>query len=159
MAAEWINRRKDEAEKKKHDLYLEVAKEGLARQAIKTSGPVFWDSLLRELNTQCADMEDIGFQAMAYSLDNPYCLEEKTYRIDVQTKGHWPRDAHASLIYFTGSSLIRATSDIRKLTEISLSVTERGIRAVSNLELRQMDAEELASFLLKELVEAIEKRK
>jgi hypothetical protein len=132
MAAEWINRRKAKSDQEKQDAEVSAARDRIATQTIRTDGPIFWDSILPELNEQCADMEGINFQAKAYSYDNPYCLEEKTYRIDVQTKGHWPLDAHASLIHFTGSSLIRVSSDIPKLTEISLCVTERGIRAVSN---------------------------
>ena len=120
---------------------------------------MYWDSLLPELTEQCDDLDDLGYQAKAYFLDNPYCPDEKTYRIDIQTKGNWPTDAHASLIYFTGSAEIRVSSNIRKLSEISLYATERGIRAVSNKEMTQMGVKELASYLLEGLVESIEKEK
>lgn len=159
MAAEWINKRRAESEQKKQDANVEAARDRLATQTIRTDGPIYWDSLLSRLNEQCDDMDEIGFQARAYPLDNPYCPEENTYRIDVQTKGHWPQDAHASLTYFTGSTLIRVSSDIRKLAEITLCVTERGIRAISDRDMSQMDVESLAAYLLNGLVEVIEKEK
>lgn len=159
MAADWIQKRKAASEQRKQETHLEDARDRLATQTIKVDGPVFWELLLPELNEQCADMEDIGFQAKAYSLDNPHYPDEKTYRIDVQTKGHWPCDAHASLIHFTGSSLIRVSSNIPKLTEITLCVTERGVRAISNKDTWPMDAIALAGYLLEGLVGAIEREK
>lgn len=159
MAAEWINRRKEQEQKDKQDAQLEDAKDQLAAQVVKTEGPLYWESLLPDLTEQCSDLDAIGYQAKAYSLENQFCVEQKTYQIDMQTKGHWPTDAHATLIYFTGSSEIRVTSNIRKLSEISLYATECGIRAVSNLDLKQMDAKGLASYLLEGLVETIEKEK
>jgi hypothetical protein len=159
MAAEWINRRKLHEEQEKRDAQLEAAKDQLAAQAVKTEGPLYWESLLPELSQQCEDLDVIEIQAKAYSLENQFCPEQKTYQVDMQTKGHWPTDAHATLIYFTGSSEIRVTSNIRKLSEISLYATEHGIRAVSNLDLKQMDVKGLASYLLEGLVEAIDKEK
>lgn len=159
MAAEWINRRKAKLGQDKQDANLEVARDRLATQTIQAEGPMFWDALLPELEKQCRDMEDIGFQAQAYFLDNQFCPEEKTYRIDVQTKGNWPFDAHVPLIYFSGSSIIKVASDIPKLTEISLCATERGIRAISNKDTHQMDVQALAAYLLEGLVEAIEKER
>jgi uncharacterized membrane protein (UPF0127 family) len=159
MAAEWINRRKEELKQKEQAAKISAAQDRLATETIRIDGPVYWDSLLPELNRQCSDMEDLGYQANAYSLDNPFCPEEKTYRIDVQTKGHWPFDAHASLIHFTGSSIVKVSSSIPKLTEIFLSVTERGIRAISNKDMSQMDVKALAAYLLEGLVETIEKER
>jgi hypothetical protein len=159
MAADWINRRREKLEQDRQDAALEAAKERLTTLAIRADVPIFWASLLPELNEQCGDLDEIGFKAEAYPLDNPFHTDEKTYRISVQTKGHWPVDAHASLIHFTGSSVIRVSSNIPKLTEISLYVTERGIMAVSNKELRQMDVKGLAAYLLEGLVEAIEKER
>jgi hypothetical protein len=104
-------------------------------------------------------MEGIGYQAKAYFLDNPFLVEEKTYRIDVQTKGNWPLDAHASLIHFAGSSVIKVSSNIPKLTEISFCATDRGLRAVSDRDMLQMDVKALAAYLLEGLVNAIEKQK
>jgi hypothetical protein len=159
MAAEWINRRKTQLEQTKTDAAIEIARDRLAAQTIRADGPILWDYLLPELNQQGSDMEDLGYQAKAYSLDNPFLSEEKTYRIDVQSKGNWPVDAHASLIYFIGSSVIRVSSNIPKLTEISLCATERGIRAISNKGTSQMDVKALAAYLLEGLVEAIEKER
>lgn len=159
MAAEWINRRKEQADREKQDATVEAARDRLATQTIKVDGPVYWDSLLPELNGQCSDMDDLGYQAKAYFLDNPFNPKEKTYRIDIQTRGNWPSDAHASLIYFAESDLIRVSSNIAKLSEIYLCVTEHGIRAISNKDMTQMDVKKLAAYLLEGLVEAIEKER
>jgi len=159
MAAEWIKRRKAQMELDARDANIREGQERLASQTIVTDGPVFWDAVLPELNEQCADMEDLGFQARAYTQPNPYCLTERTYRIDVQTKGHFPIDAFIQLIHFAGSSTIKVTGSIPKLTDISLCVTDRGIRAVSNKDMELMDPAGLAEYLLSGLVEAIERKK
>ena len=159
MAAEWINRRKAELDQKKQDAKIESARDRLATETTRINGPVYWDSLLPELNKQCGDMEELGYQAKAYPLDNPYCEGEKTYHIDVQTIGHFPCDAHAILIHFSGSSTIKVSSNIPKLTEISLCATERGIRANTNNDMSLMDVKALAAYLLEGLVEAIEKER
>lgn len=157
MAAEWINKRRAQLERAQQEAKSKAVLDRLAMRAIGTDGPLFVESLLPEFRKQCADMDDIGFQAQAYSLDNPYCPEQKTYRIDVQTKGHFVHSAFALLVHTIGSSTINVTGSIPKLTEISLSVTERGIKAISNKDMRQMDVEELAGYLLEGLVAAIEK--
>jgi len=159
MAADWINRRKEQAYKQEQDAKIEAAKDRLAAQVIKADGPVYWESLLPELNAQCVDMADLGYQAKAYFLDNPFNPREKTYRIDIQTKGHWPSDAHASLIYFAESDLIRVSSNIAKLSEIYLCATEHGIRAISNKDMAHMDVKKLAGYLLEGLVDTVEKER
>lgn len=159
MAAEWINRRKAQLDQEKHDAKIEAALDRLAAQTIATDGPPFWESLLPELDEQCADIDDIGFQGKSYPLDNPYCPEQKSYRIDVQKKGHFPFSAFALLVHTIGSSTINVTGNIPKLTEISLCATERGIKAISNKDMRQMDVKELAEYLLTGLVDTIEKER
>jgi hypothetical protein len=155
MATRWITKYKTEQVQEALATQAESARHSLAAKTIKTDGPKFWDALLPTFEGQCLEMEEIGFKAHAYELPNPYCEEEKTYRIDVQAMTNWPETAFALLVYTVGSSAIKVTGDIPKLTDFRFLHTEDGLRITQNRDSRILDTEDLAGYVLEGLVEAI----
>ena len=87
MAAEWINRRKEQEQKDKQDAQLEDAKDQLAAQVVKTEGPLYWESLLPDLTEQCSDLDAIGYQAKATPSKINFVSSRKRTRSTCKPKG------------------------------------------------------------------------
>ena len=157
MAAKWIATVKAAQEQESATDQMESVRRSLAGETIRSDGPVFWDALLRCFKEQCEEMQEIGFKAQAYELPNPFYGQEKTYRVDVQAESDWPETAFAMLVYTVGSSKIKVTGDLPKLSEFIFRATDNGLRAAPNRDLRLLEVEDLAGYVLSGLTEVIKK--